>query len=731
MIKIYHFLGSVTFALILITLAALFVIAGTFLESAAGSHLYAASLTYSHPVFNLLLGGFFLNILFSATRRWPFQKKHIPFLLTHLGLLMLIAGAGVKSFYGKQGIMRLIEGGASQTLFLPNTYAIHIETRSDRLVTPLAGSISLTHELSAKLANYFPNAASSFSTWIKGDDVDVSGFAPQKLIALDDLRLNTEELSLLHWNIIGVKAQNPAEVLDKIFGQIVAVKLVKSSGSEVLYEGPFRTGLTIPSDAISLHLVAEDPSCIAIKMQQEQLILPLTGKNALLCVSKTLPFLGASPLQVDLSAKPLLVFIQGPSEQVWLTAIDSYGRVYQQDISPQKLETYLSHDDGFQGYTTQVSIPLGLAPKNRQNIEAEKLVSAKQEIEKLELSTPGKLIKEACDRAKLDFAPAALDFITAWHTSRHLLPFNQLLSFSIDRALISPHDYKTCCWMVKLYKELEREMMNARNPVQWLRQNRWPFMGQFETLNREDITLPPDQVEPFLDLVAKQLYTAAPILPDTDESDTAALLGAYMRLYGIQHTRLISQADADAIDEDVFTFETTIKPSIQPQFASRQLEKNKPSVTLLLERGKTCETISLPFEESQQGLKWAVMNGACLLRFQPETVEIPFRIRLRNARQLNYSTSTAAASFESSLLVTDTRTGNEVEVTLSMNRVYETWDGWRFYLSTLFSENETEVHQIQLVVNFDPLKYWLTYPGAALMSLGILLLFWFKPYRLD
>ena len=33
---------------------------------------------------------------------------------------------------------------------------------------------------------------------------------------------------------------------------------------------------------------------------------------------------------------------------------------------------------------------------------------------------------------------------------------------------------------------------------------------------------------------------------------------------------------------------------------------------------------------------------------------------------------------------------------------------------------------LQIVVNYDPAKYWLTYPGAIILSLGILLLFWQK-----
>jgi len=732
MIKLYHFLGGMTFALILITLTALLVLLGTLLESSSGSHLYAASLTYDHPVFNLFLAGFFLNILFSATRRWPFRKKHIPFLLTHLGLLMVISGTILKNFYGKQGTMHIIEGAASQTLFLPNTYALSAETRTEKRLIPLATNRQFLPDLKdVKIVQHIPHAISSLSTWIKDNHVDVKGFPLKQVVALEDLDLKAAELSLLHWNIVGVKAKNAAEVVDKIFQQIFTLKLIKTSTDEVLYSGPFVPKLTIPPHSVFMQLELNDPAFMTIQLPKERLIVPLAGKEALTCTSETNPWQGASPLQVDLSGKPLLVFIQDPENQVWLVALDAYGRLHQQDISPHKLEAYFSHDEGFQGYSTELTVPLSLAPTNRQNEEAARVKTLEDALVKAKLLPPWNLLKESCKKAGLSFSATSLNFLKTWHNSRQLVPSGQKLGFAIDRSLISPQDYKTCCWMVALYRELEKELLNARDPVKWLRDKNWPFIAQLETLNEGNGNLVPQKVELFLDLIAKQIYATTHILPEKDEQDDAALLGAYMRLYGIHYTQLISQIQAIDYKQDGFTLQTSIKSSIQPQIAFKQLEKNKPAITLLLSDGQTQETISLPFEDYGQGLKWGVMKGAYLVRFQPETLEIPFRVRLRNARQINYATSNSAASFESNLMIKDTRHDDEVEVTLSMNHVYETWDGWRFYLSNIFPDNDTEIHQIQLIVNFDPVKYSLTYPGAAIMSCGILLLFWLKPYRKD
>lgn len=125
--KWVRFFGGVYFAAFLIATLAVAVIAATFVESHYESHEAAVELVYRNPLFNLLLGGFFLNILVSALRRWPFQKKHIPFLLTHLGLLMVIGGTVVKNIWGIQGNLRVIEGSSNNTLYLSGTQALHID----------------------------------------------------------------------------------------------------------------------------------------------------------------------------------------------------------------------------------------------------------------------------------------------------------------------------------------------------------------------------------------------------------------------------------------------------------------------------------------------------------------------------------------------------------------------------------------------------------------------------
>ncbi len=125
-----RFLGSIRFTIILLILSALFVIIGTFIEARTESHLQASRLIYSNPAFVLLLAGFFVNILVSAIRRWPWKKHHLPFLLAHLGLLMVFGGAILKILTGIQGHLVILEGGGGHTLLLPHTYALLVDGKT-------------------------------------------------------------------------------------------------------------------------------------------------------------------------------------------------------------------------------------------------------------------------------------------------------------------------------------------------------------------------------------------------------------------------------------------------------------------------------------------------------------------------------------------------------------------------------------------------------------------------
>jgi hypothetical protein len=115
---IFLFSASVRLAVpLMLTLAAV-VAYGTILESKYNSE-YAKIAIYNSTWFLGLLALLFVNILNSTLSRWPWKRRHLGFVITHLGLLTLLTGAFITSIYGIDGQLRVHEGEAGGTLVLP------------------------------------------------------------------------------------------------------------------------------------------------------------------------------------------------------------------------------------------------------------------------------------------------------------------------------------------------------------------------------------------------------------------------------------------------------------------------------------------------------------------------------------------------------------------------------------------------------------------------------------
>ena len=171
-----------------------------------------------------------------------------------------------------------------------------------------------------------------------------------------------------------------------------------------------------------------------------------------------------------------------------------------------------------------------------------------------------------------------------------------------------------------------------------------------------------------------------------------------------------------------FNLETPITLQHKAATPARKLEDNLPLVTIEVQEGDRREQVTLAYDKYGTGLKWPVLDGQYVVRFQPRFQEIPYRLRLRDARQINYANTNQAFSYEADMLFQQVANA-PVPATISMNNVHETWDGYRFYLANITPPTEAEVQQAQIVVNLDPAKYRVTYPGGIILTVGILLLF--------
>jgi hypothetical protein len=106
--RVSRVLGSLPMALVLLPAFAAALALGIYAESAYGAR-FAQQLVYQAWWFALLLGVVGVNIFCAAAKKWPWKKPQTGFLVTHLGLLTLVAGGMLDSQGGVHGVMTLID----------------------------------------------------------------------------------------------------------------------------------------------------------------------------------------------------------------------------------------------------------------------------------------------------------------------------------------------------------------------------------------------------------------------------------------------------------------------------------------------------------------------------------------------------------------------------------------------------------------------------------------------
>ena len=104
--KVYSFFCSVKLAVFVLTVLIVLSTAGTIYESYYGNQ-GAKEIIY-HSLW--MHGALFLlaiNIMAVMIDRWPWKKKHIPFLLAHIGILLVLSGSALTRLYGVDGSLVL------------------------------------------------------------------------------------------------------------------------------------------------------------------------------------------------------------------------------------------------------------------------------------------------------------------------------------------------------------------------------------------------------------------------------------------------------------------------------------------------------------------------------------------------------------------------------------------------------------------------------------------------
>ena len=461
--KFYHFLGSIYFAITLITLTAAFVAAGTFLEARSESHLFSASLTYQNPLFLALIWAFFINILISALRRWPFQFKHVPFLITHLGLLMLLSGVIIKSYFGTQGSLNLIEGGSSRRIFLSNTYALHVEKKDpvnhqkktqDYPFDQLAKQKIKFDDVEIRLVDYSRHSHERKQTWIKDHQAVISGLRPIPLQAFQNEKVpsSINQIHFHHenstpWKILALSTHQVGEAAKQAYLQDLTVKISDSKTGEVFLKIPLLEAfdnfvdignykLTFSLDWNFSSLNGLDNPILQVQLNQEKMAIALSGTDSLLNTNLSSSHRGKLPLTIDLSREPIFLLVQDDHEDDYLFFFNPYGEIHYTFFKHDSLQSLVAYDEGFGGYAAQIIFPFEDYPASRHDKEQAELFRLAVQLRE-SLEKKSRIIPSPCPFKKSSRCQSA-------RFRRNLGQFFTSLAFFFSTFIQSGASFSTC-----------------------------------------------------------------------------------------------------------------------------------------------------------------------------------------------------------------------------------------------------------------------------------------------
>ena len=116
--RVFRFLGSLQLAIPLLLIVAAAVAWGTIVESKYNAEM-AKIVVYQADWFSWLMSLLWLNIFCATVLRYPFKKHHTGFVITHIGLLLLLAGGVFTTAYGIDGSLAVTEGQDESLVSLP------------------------------------------------------------------------------------------------------------------------------------------------------------------------------------------------------------------------------------------------------------------------------------------------------------------------------------------------------------------------------------------------------------------------------------------------------------------------------------------------------------------------------------------------------------------------------------------------------------------------------------
>lgn len=144
-----HFLGSLRLAMILLLTIPIACAVATIYESKFDTHV-AQAYVYKAPWFLFWLLVLCVNLFCVTLTRWPWRRKHWGFVITHYGIIVLLAGGVVGQKFGFEASVTLHAGAEATRQLVINRTILQVESGMDRIAYKIPFPVNVTPPTEAK-----------------------------------------------------------------------------------------------------------------------------------------------------------------------------------------------------------------------------------------------------------------------------------------------------------------------------------------------------------------------------------------------------------------------------------------------------------------------------------------------------------------------------------------------------------------------------------------------------
>lgn len=229
--QVINALGSLTCALILLAVIAIGCAIATFTESGSGVQAAQAQV-YKAPWFLVWLCLLCVNLFAVTLTRWPWEKRHLGFVITHYGIITLLIGAVVGMLTGFEGNVTLRKDNVPANRITINRSIIQLQSSAESAVYTMPFEAA-TAGLEKGKTRKFPIpgtdlavVADDFSPNVISDPVLVASDSPEATPGVQ-LKLTSQMMGQTLNFGLALTGQDPAE--QDVFGLARILLLPKLS----------------------------------------------------------------------------------------------------------------------------------------------------------------------------------------------------------------------------------------------------------------------------------------------------------------------------------------------------------------------------------------------------------------------------------------------------------------------------------------------------------------------